>query len=428
MVGSSVRRTGTAHRNQPAPGRDALPSLLPDLAALAVSKLTHAALRAFAATSTASLHFALDSRADLTEFRVDQGLERAIPRFGNGNKARQRSNVLVHCRLTSANKPRWFQVLVPLKAAAAICAHLCSCRATARAAIRVLPHALLRRITRLQCHRTAGQLVIAVPERLTALREVSFSGCKLQQPAWLPTSSSTALRTLSVAGTKLGRLPGGLVLDTIDVSRCQGLQSDWLPASSAAVVRILNMAHTCVHRLPEGMRGLANIDVTGCAWSTHWLHADSLGSVRMLRMAACALRSVPGGLSALEHLTTSFLDHEVDWLPCSSTPQLQTLAVHCLTLARLTRGSAGTALDRHLVVQLACWQLAACSVRGQRAQTGGERYALEVLSQVTEAAGGTDSTAVPHAPSQLASREQHPARPRPEPLLHCKHSWRPLRA
>lgn len=120
MVGSSVCRTGTPQRSQPALGRDALPGLLPDLAALAVSKLTHSALRAFAATSTASLRFALDSRADLTEFWVDQGLERTISRLGNGDTARQRSNVLVHCRLTSANKPCWFQVLVPMNAAPAI--------------------------------------------------------------------------------------------------------------------------------------------------------------------------------------------------------------------------------------------------------------------------------------------------------------------
>jgi hypothetical protein len=82
---------------------------------------------------------------------------------------------------------------------------------------------------------------------------------------WLPISSSANLRYLSVAYTRLARLPAGLsALQTLGVEGCVALADDWLPLCSAANVHTLGADRTNLTRLPEGLHALTKLTCEGC--------------------------------------------------------------------------------------------------------------------------------------------------------------------
>jgi Leucine-rich repeat (LRR) protein len=84
-------------------------------------------------------------------------------------------------------------------------------------------------------------------------------------PNWLPVSTKATLRTLSMAGTLLHRLPEGLcALQELDVSGCRELADDWLPPCSAAHVCSLIADNSNLASLPPGLSALTKLSSEGC--------------------------------------------------------------------------------------------------------------------------------------------------------------------
>lgn len=325
-----------------APTRCTLLSLLPDLVALIASKLTHAAARAFAATSTAYLRLVLESRADLAEFQVAPGLERAIAYLHSSTRVTcyKRSNVFLSCcQLPACHNASAFGIHVSLTTAALICRHTLRTRAHATpgvaAIVRTAPRAALPSITHIQFELRLDRQEVALPPGMTALCDATLSSCRLSH-ACLPASSAAALRILHLDGSSLAVLPQGLTaLQWLDVGECCNLAPNWLPASSAAALRTLHLADSNAERVPEGMRALEVISVRGCACLSDdgWLPGSSAAAVHTLRMQWSTLRRVPEGMASLRVLDVQHCSElSGDWLPASSAAAVHTLRMQWCTL------------------------------------------------------------------------------------------------
>ncbi|CAG9465174.1 unnamed protein product [Pedinophyceae sp. YPF-701] len=236
-------------------------------------------------------------------------------------------------------------------------------------------------VSRLRNLTLNGADVERLPAGLVALEKLDLSLCKnLDVDGFLPESSRARLRQLDASQTLVRRVPDNMpALEELRIRWCDALLDgdDWLPWSSRERLRAIQASNSSVSRIPKDMPALELLYLEACPLVADFLPASSAGRITELNAEGSSLARLPPGMRALEELRINRCEHlDEDFLPPSSAARLRELLAWGSALRKLPRGLAALEeldvrecelldedMDADAAARLKAWEVSGSNLR-----------------------------------------------------------------